>query len=117
MRQHPAAVADLPRPPHLAKETAAAAVANGAHRAEPVAPAGHLMQESAMGSEPYFPQSVTGAGVGARLALLAWLLVLEETRREGGREGDAQVDTGAGFYRGYRRGGGLRKRGGAGGGS
>jgi hypothetical protein len=107
MRQHAAAAAeaDLPRPPHLAKETAAAAVANGARRAEPVAPAGHLMQESAMGSEPYFPQSVTGAGVGARLALLAWLLVLEETRREGGR-GMARWIRGRGFIGGIEEVGG-----------
>lgn len=90
MRQHAAAaaaVADLPKPPHLAKETAAA-VANGcaAARRADAAAAGHLMQESAMGSE-----FLSGS-------CLPW-------RRRGG---DDQLDTGrggAGFYRGYRRGG------------
>jgi hypothetical protein len=53
MRQHSRA-ADLPKPPHLVKETAAAGACGGA-AARPeetaAAPAGHLMQESAMEME------------------------------------------------------------------
>ena len=47
MRQHPAAAVDLPRP-HLAKETAAIGDGGGAAARRAAAPAGHLMQESAM---------------------------------------------------------------------
>ena len=48
MRQLPAAAAvDLPKP-HLAKETAAIGDGGGAAARRAAAPAGHLMQESAM---------------------------------------------------------------------
>jgi uncharacterized protein YbjT (DUF2867 family) len=91
MRQHAAAAApDLPRPPQLAKETAAA-VANGcaaARRAETApAAAGHLMQESAMGL----------AFLSRSRARARGLLALEETRS------GWPTGYGAGFYRGYRR--------------
>jgi hypothetical protein len=46
MRQHSTA-ADLPKPPHLVKETAAAGACGGAS----ARPAGHLIQESAMEME------------------------------------------------------------------
>jgi len=103
MRQHAAAAAaDLPKPPHLAKETAAA-VANGcaaARRAEAApAAAGHLMQESAMGSDCLS---------GSRARLPPW-------RRRVGRGWPAGYGAGRGFIGGIEEGtSGLRKRGGRG---
>jgi hypothetical protein len=65
MRQHPPPAADLPKP-HLAKETAAVGDGGGAAARRTAAPAGHLMQDSAMD---------WASSVGR-----AWLPSLEETK-------------------------------------
>jgi hypothetical protein len=99
MRQHSTA-ADLPKPPHLAKETAAAGTC-GCAEARPeetpaAAPAGHLMHESAMDWVLLLPLEETkGGGAGAGWRGGEWVLsgvstgAEEQRLRRGGS--DAQL--------------------------
>jgi len=97
MRQLPAAAAvDLPKP-HLAKETAAIGDGGGAAARRAAAPAGHLMQESAMdwassiGGARGFLRRGRRVG-GGKDGTTSWrrgvLGVLSGVSKDGGGQGD-----------------------------